>query len=248
MNKGTLVLIGVVLLAGGWYVFTKEDRQVTPKTDDTVVTTQTDEVTPKAGNYSIDTEASVIGWSGQKPLISGYVHKGVIKFKEGSITIGDATASGSFIIDMNTIEATSLGGGKAGKESALEKHLKSADFFNVEKFPTASVTIESVSPVAGVANEYTVSGTLSIVGKSNPITFPAKIVADKNGVLHANATLSIDRTVWGITYGSGSFFDNMANNAIDNTIALELSVVATNINATMEEGTVTGEETDLEIR
>jgi polyisoprenoid-binding protein YceI len=228
MNKGIFVLIGVVLLAGGWYVFTKEDRQmnkeVAPETtQDEMKATKS---VPASGMYEAVVADSTVMWSGQKPLVAGYVHKGTIMLSEGMIEVKDGTAAGSFTIDMNSIKATSLGGGKEGQESGLEKHLKSKDFFNVETYPTATMKIASVTPIEGVAHRYTVVGELTLLGKTNAVTFPADIYTKEDGTLMANATVSIDRTVWGITYGSGSFFDNLANNAIDNNINLDLSLVA----------------------
>lgn len=228
MNKGIFVLIGVVLLAGGWYVFTKEDRQMNKEV---VTEAPQDEMkasksVPSSGVYEAVVAESSVMWSGQKPLIAGYVHKGTIMLSEGMIEVDGATATGSFTIDMNSIKATSLGGGKAGQESGLEKHLKSKDFFNVETYPTATMKIAAVTPIEGDAYRYTVTGELTLLGKTNTVTFPAEIYTTDDGTLMANATVSIDRTVWGITYGSGSFFDNLANNAIDNNINLELSLVA----------------------
>lgn len=228
MNKGIFVLIGVVLLAGGWYVFTKEDRQVEKEVaiEETQGNTAEAKAVPPMGEYEAVVAESSVVWSGQKPLVAGYVHKGTIMITDGMINVGDGTATGAFTIDMNSIEATSLGGGKAGQESGLEKHLKSKDFFNVETYPTATMKISSVTPIEGLEHRYTVTGELTLLGKVNAVTFPADIYSNVDGKLVAKATINIDRTMWGITYGSGSFFDNLANNAIDNNINLDLSLVA----------------------
>jgi polyisoprenoid-binding protein YceI len=74
---------------------------------------------------------------------------------------------------------------------------------------------------------YEIQGDLTLKGETHPVTFPAVIYLDAEGALVAEAATEIDRTLWGITAGSGSFFDNLADNAIDNMISLSFYLVAT---------------------
>ena len=69
-------------------------------------------------------------------------HEGTIVLKSGYLTLdNNDLVGGEFVIDMTTIVCTDLSGkGKAG----IESHLKSDDFFSVDKFPTASLTILNV--------------------------------------------------------------------------------------------------------
>ena len=73
---------------------------------------------------------------------------------------------------------------------------------------------------------YDVEGDLTIKDKTNTITFPATIKQEANGQVVAEATTKIDRTKWGLTAGSASFFDNLADNAIDDMIELSFKLVA----------------------
>ena len=179
-----------------------------------------------SGIYNITSENSIVNWSARRPLIQDYINSGTINIKEGIITVADNTATGNFIINMNTIRV-GLTSKKPGRESALERHLKTADFFDVEKFPTASFTIKNViaEPDSAKTFDYTITGDLAIKNATNEISFPAKIYAE-NGKLRAEGSVEIDRTKWGLTYGSGSFFKNLADNAISDIISFSFSITA----------------------
>lgn len=235
-NKGNMWLVIVVviaLLAGGVYYFsTREAAPVAEEnTENTATTTETGtemagmSVVPE-GEYTVVPTESRFTWEAKKPLIEGYINSGTIALKEGMIEVGTSTAMGDFTVDMTTLKV-GLTATKPGKESALEAHLKSKDFFEVEKYPATTFVITSVTPMSDSSTTfvYTVTGDLTMKGKKNPITFPAKIYL-KEGKLHADATVEVDRTKWGITYGSGSFFDNLADNAISDTFALTFALVA----------------------
>jgi polyisoprenoid-binding protein YceI len=74
---------------------------------------------------------------------------------------------------------------------------------------------------------YDVVGDLTMKGATGEVAFPATIYLDTEGKLHAEARFEFDRTQWGITAGSGSFFDDLADNVIDDMVAVTFSLVAT---------------------
>lgn len=218
------IIIVLALIGGGYYVTNQNNEASSPHGEGAMMTKET--AVPQPGTYTVAIEESSLAWAGSKPLVPGYVHRGTISLSEGTITVGDNTASGSFTLDMNTIAVTSLGGGKEGRESALEGHLKNADFFAVEEFPTATFEITNVSAEAG-ERPYTVTGNLTMKGITNEISFPADIF-EKDGAVHAIADFTIDRTEWGITFGSGNFFEGLADQAIGDDIELSLTLIAHN--------------------
>ena len=61
---------------------------------------------------------------------------------------------------------------------------------------------------------------------TNEISFPATIYQTDTENVIVEAVTVIDRTKWGITSMSGSFFDNLANNVIDDSVQLSFSLVA----------------------
>ncbi len=191
-----------------------------------------------SGTYVINGEKSTIGWSAKKPLIDGYVNSGSFRIKEGAIDVKEKV-SGKITLDMNKL-SVGLTATKPGKEGALETHLKSKDFFDVTKFPTATFVIKEVIPQADSATSfsYTVKGTLTMKDKTNDISFPA-IIYEKDGAVNIEATTEIDRTLWGITYGSGNFFKDLADNVIDDMVKLSLNISATKDDSTTVSGTTT---------
>lgn len=196
--------------------------------------TSTSEAAPKEdisvvapGAYTVDAAKSTFDWSAKKPLIEGYINSGTIGLKEGSFTVTETAATGGFVLDMNTLKV-GLTATKPGKEGALETHLKSKDFFEVTKFPTAEFKIKTIAPQADTATTfvYTVTGDLTMKGKTNEISFPAQIYWKEN-TLQAHGQTEIDRTKWGITYGSGNFFKTIGDNAIADNVAIAFHLVAT---------------------
>ena len=173
-------------------------------------------------SYKVSTEESKITWIGRKV---GGEHTGNIKLATGSMLFDRyALRGGTFIMDMTTITNTDLQG---GSNERLVKHLRSDDFFSVEKNPTATFTISIVNPIAkakaGQPN-YTVTGNLTIKGITNPITFPATVKVNGDAA-EALAKIEIDRTKWDIKYRSG-LIGTAADKIIDDTFTLDVKLVA----------------------
>ena len=107
---------------------------------------------------------------------------------------------------MNTITCTDLK--DDGYNQKLVGHLKSDDFFGVDKYPTANFKVtKSTSFKNGKA---TLTGNLTIKGITQKISF--EVTKIKN-VFTAN--LDIDRSKYNVRYGSNSFFDSLGDAAID---------------------------------
>jgi len=169
--------------------------------------------TPAVEKFNVDTKSSSVKWTGRKVTGS---HTGTINIKSGELSFdGGKLNGGTFVIDMNSIACTDLSGGMADK---LVGHLKADDFFGTDKFATTTLVIKSATLVSG--NQYDVNGDLTIKGITQPINF--KATADTKS---ASAEIKVDRTKYGIKYGSGSFFDNLGDKAIDNDFVLNVSLV-----------------------
>ncbi|MEK9614339.1 MAG: YceI family protein [Flavobacteriaceae bacterium] len=150
----------------------------------------------------IKINSSTVNWKGYKVTGS---HKGTIGIQSGNLIFEESfLVGGTFIIDMTTITVTDLEG---EYKSKLENHLKSDDFFGVEKFPTASLIFTSAKATGKSA--YEVQGNVVIKGKTEPITFNFSVYGNK-----ATASLKIDRSKFDVRYGSTSFFDGLKDKAI----------------------------------
>jgi len=169
--------------------------------------------------FMVDTEQSEIKWNGKK--VTGE-HFGNINLASGSlIWNNDQISGGEFVIDMSSITCSDLT--DAGTNAKLVNHLKSDDFFGVEKFPNAKFVITSINKDQD--DTYNVTGDLTIKENTNEISFPAQInMQDKK--LNATANITIDRSKYDVRYGSGSFFDNLGDKMIYDDFNLDLNLVA----------------------
>ena len=165
-----------------------------------------------ADKKTVDTEKSKITWKGYK--VTGE-HEGTVALKEGFLTYeGGKLTGGEFVIDMTTISSTDLEG--EWKEK-LDGHLKADDFFGVENHPTAKLVITKVEP--GNNGAYMITGDFTIKGVTVPSTF--ELSADDNS---ATAAIKLDRTKYGLKYGSGSFFDNLGDKAISDEFDVNVNL------------------------
>lgn len=176
--------------------------------------------------YKVDTAASEVTWVGKKAVIKSE-HTGTIKVKSGEVTFKkDQIEKATFEIDMASLENVDLKGNP--KQADLVGHLKSPDFFDVAKFPTAKFVLKKAVKAKTATADYThdVTGDLTLKGETHEITFPAKITTtDKDA--QAVANLKIDRTVWNVRYASDKFFQGLGDKVIANDIDLKLNLKAT---------------------
>jgi len=173
---------------------------------------------PKADVYTVDVTKSTINWEGKK--FSGS-HTGTVGLTSGTLGFnGKKLVEGGFVANMTTIQT--LDGGKPAPN--LDKHLKNDDFFGVEKFPAANFVIKKVE---GNGADVKITGDLTIKGKTNPISFPAKLTwnADKTVTAVAEKVV-IDRTKYGIEYKSKSIFSSIGDNFIYDDFTIDVKLVA----------------------
>lgn len=170
----------------------------------------------------VNTEESNVVWTGKK--VTGK-HYGNVDIKEGYLEVknGKITA-GNLKMDMNSITCTDLTDGEWNKK--LVDHLRSEDFFSVEKFPTSTFIVTSFSENNdGDEESYNVEGDLTIKGITKKVSFPATFEL-KDSKLVAQGMAKIDRTQYDIKYGSGSFFKGLGDNMIYNDFEIEFNLVA----------------------
>ncbi len=152
--------------------------------------------------YDVDALTSTVNWEASKPTGK---HNGNIKIIEGKIEQKANTITlGWFSIDMSQISVSDLTG---NTKQNLENHLKGADFFDAAQFPTARFDVTNMEILATDKNvllegaTHTISGNFTMKGVTKNISFPANIKIDDENI-SAKADFNIDRTLWGINYGS----------------------------------------------
>lgn len=147
----------------------------------------------------------MIAFKGSKP--DGSSHVGGFKSFSGSIDLDETSGTVSSI--HVSIDTDSL----FSDAERLTGHLKNVDFFNVNEFPTAEFVSTSVTAADG---QHTIKGNLTLLGKTAEIEFPATISTEA-GKVTLESQFSLDRTKFGMTYGTEK---NEINPNVDMTIAV----------------------------
>ncbi len=174
--------------------------------------------------YKLQPQLSTLGWEG-KAVTHG--HMGTMNFSSGELLVkGSTIVGGTVVVDMKTMKATDIK--DAESQGKFVGHMSSDDFFGAEKFPTSTFKIVSVTPIKGAAKDAdnaTIAGDMTIKGVTQRISFPAK-VGVKDGVAAATGKVTIDRTKFGLKYGSKSFFESIGDKAIYDNFDLTFNVIA----------------------
>ena len=174
---------------------------------------------PHIVDVRVNPTGSTVKWIGSKV---GSSHEGNINIQKGALSINHGTLVGGQIsIDMNSISCTDIESEK--KAGYLVDHLKDEDFFNTEEFPLAIIKITRA--VRGTSNIYKIVADLTIKGITHPIVFDADVNINGENFL-AKAKITIDRTKWGVKYGSGSFFEDLGDKVILDEIEFDVFLLS----------------------
>lgn len=226
--KTLSILLVLIVIIGALFWLGSRDNTPIP-TEEGAIVEQTGEIS--GDHVSIDKNQSRLEWTGRKVLISGYKDTGTIPFKEGSLIVSeDAVVGGNFVFNMTEINTETESNEKATPDM-LTRHLRSEDFFDVGNYPEARFVVTKVELRSDLVAEnatHLVTGNLTIKDVTAPVSFPA-LITEEDGKIKVEALFDIDRTTWNVRYGSGSFFDNLGDNIIDDMVTLNVSIVA-NIN------------------
>ncbi len=169
-------------------------------------------------DWTLAPAKSSLYWTGSKAV--GASHTGTIDIKSATLKNGKDGFKGSeFIIDMTTLKDEK-------SDAKLMGHLKSDDFFGVEKFPEAKLVIKEITPKA--EGNVAVTADLTIRDKTNEITFDATAEGSADtGALVVKAEFNIDRAKWDVKFDSSSFFQNLGDTAINDEIEFKLNLAFT---------------------
>jgi polyisoprenoid-binding protein YceI len=161
----------------------------------------------KGENFTVDTVTTFVDWKAAHK--GGLAPRwGKIKVTSGTVSVDkDSLTGGEFIVNMSSLYVNPASVTEKDKKSTeLEGHLKSADFFDVAKAPTAKFVITKVEPYTAAKGpslvadpNYLISGNLTLKDSTLNVTFPAKVQVSSTAA-SASAKFIIDRTAWGINY------------------------------------------------
>jgi polyisoprenoid-binding protein YceI len=171
-------------------------------------------------NYVLAKDESQLYWNAYYVISGG--HDGTMKLLSGKVIVHpDRQMKGEFVLDMNSIENTDIKPENEG--DGLEEHLRSDDFFSTMLYTKGFFSILKTEPLAQ-PDEFTVIGFLTLKALTHQISFPATIYIEQ-GVMKVKAKITIDRTRWGITYNSKTFFADLKEGFIADNIDIRLDLV-----------------------
>lgn len=179
---------------------------------------------PPDGTLPLDLQESAVEWVGRNLLNK---HWGTLGMRSGEMVFENGQwTGGSVVLDMKDIVCTDLKGSEM--HDVLIAHLASDDFFDVENHPTARYDITSVIAPEGCGegslNRH-ISGSLTLRGQTHPLSFEAAYGLTPRGVPAFQASVLVDRTTWGVRYGSGKFFSRLAGHLVNDHIQLQLRIL-----------------------
>mgnify|MGYP001341828940 CR=1 FL=1 len=180
------------------------------------------DVAKKTERLTVDRSRSKVGFVGAKVTAQ---HVGVFQEFTGSIALVDGKLEGGNVeFEVQTASVVADDG-----NPRLEGHLRSPDFFEVEKFPTAkfvSTSITAGSDAEGMT--HTVTGNLTIRGTTKSVTFPAKVEVTPSEV-RASTEFGINRNDFGIVY------PGKADDLIKDNVLIQVDFVAPRAAATAQD-------------
>ena len=163
--------------------------------------------------YTANPQKTAMEWLGEKVLGK---HTGTIKLQSGWLDWNEnKITGGEFLIDMTSIKDDD-------SNARLEGHLKSDDFFGVEKFPVSKLIITGSTPFNN--GNGVVRANLTIKEITHPIEFKAIMQKNDEGTwFYSN--IIVDRSKYNVRYGSGTFFQNLGDKAIYDEFKLKVSLL-----------------------
>ena len=146
---------------------------------------------PKGEVFAIDPSTSKIEFTGSK--VTGKHEGGFNQFFGAVDLVDKKPAESSVHVDIDAASVFS-------DDEKLTGHLKSADFFDIEKFPKAAFTSTRIEPntQAGI-DSYTVTGDFTLHGVTKSVSFPAAIRVSESSV-DVDSEFTINRKDFGIAY------------------------------------------------
>ncbi len=175
------------------------------------------------GEHALDLAESRVVWVGRN-LINK--HWGSVAVESGQVTFQEGQAvSGEVVLDMRRILCSDLAG--SDLHDVLIHHLESDDFFDVGRFPQARFAFDRTEVCADApgCRNLRLHGKLTLRGVTRPLTVEAAAGFTAEGKAALQSTFTIDRTAWGVEYGSGRLFRRLAGHLVNDEIELQVRML-----------------------
>ncbi len=177
--------------------------------------------TAEAVKYKVDTAKAIVTWKGSKVI--GGSHEGTMNVASGTFAVKDGKLeSGNFIIDINSLKVTDIPA-DSDDNAGLKGHLLSDDFFDAKNHGNAVFSVTGVKEENG---KTMIEGNLTLKGVKKNISFPAKVSIEGDNATIVSEVFTINRTDFGMKYGSSSLADTVKDRAISDDVELSVNITA----------------------
>jgi polyisoprenoid-binding protein YceI len=157
-----------------------------------------------AGVWNLDRDRSTVGFS-----IKNFWGLLSVKGRFDDVT-GDGQITGQgAIFGRLDVQVASLRTG-IGKR---DEHLRSADFFDADRYPDIGIEVTGIEPAAGDAAD--LQATFTIKGITAPVPLPVQVSTADDGALRVTATAAIDRDKFDIGWNRLGMVDRTATVSAD---------------------------------
>jgi len=208
MNKILLLLLLVPILLYSCIGKHKSNAQEANITQE-----QKKQISQKTDTIQVDITQSSIHWKGTKMRGAGK-HEGELQLQSAYfLKENDNIIGGQFIADMTTIGVTDIPEHEPVPIRNLNNHLKSEDFFDVDKFPTSKFEITKIKSLPN--DSISVSGNFTIKDIIKNIQFKSRSIEKE-----FSTKFTFDRFQWNIAY-EGSWADKTL---VDKDIELRINL------------------------
>jgi polyisoprenoid-binding protein YceI len=157
-------------------------------------TTQAVSNVPTAGTYTLDQSHSIVSFSARHLMVSKV--RGRFPVTEGKLVVDhDPTKSTvEAVIDVRAVDSG---------DPKRDEHLRSADFFDADNYPTA--TFRSTKVVDKGDGEFTLEGQLTVRGKTRPVTMHGEFLGSQASPwgdtrIGFTAETEVSRKDWGLDF------------------------------------------------
>lgn len=149
---------------------------------------------PSPGTFDLDNAHTVVGFSVRHLMVSKT--RGRFGTVSGSVTIADDPLQST--VDV-TIDASSIDTADVKRD----EHLRSADFFDVEQYPT--ITFKSTGVAERKGDHFKLQGELTVHGVTRPVTLDATLEGIATSpwgtqAIGFSASTELDREEFGLTW------------------------------------------------
>ena len=147
-----------------------------------------------AGEYVLDPSHTHVGFLARHLVVTKV--RGTFEKVDARIRVGET-------LDASALEVTVDVASLTSRDEKRDAHLRSADFFDAEKFPT--MTFRSTAMKAGDKGHFAVTGDLTIRDQARPLTLDVEFLGSEKtpwgtSVAVISAAAEIDREEWGLTW------------------------------------------------